>query len=301
MLTLTGDRSSHAPFAELRDSAVRPATAVPPGPFRQFMNDNALSMISFLIATLLATAPPPKPAPPPDLNTPPADALSIGNGLTTKLLVPSKSMEMPSDDDFVKVRYTLWSAPDGKLIDYIASPQWVVAGVGVMNLGLKQTVEMMHTGEVRRSWIEERAGARGRVPVGGKLVADIELIEIIHPPSKPIDIAAPPPNATRTKSGLVYRVLRKGTGERHPKSSDTVVVHYTGWQPTGYMFDSSVMRGEPSELPLNAVIPGWREGLELMTEGEKARFWIPQDLAYKGEAGKPLGMLVFDVELIKIK
>ena len=67
------------------------------------------------------------------------------------------------------------------------------------------------------------------------------------------------------------------------------------------MFDSSVMRDEPAELALDAVIPGWTEGLQLMTEGEKTRFWIPEKLAYKGKAGFPAGMLVFDVELIKIK
>ena len=257
-------------------------------------------MTPILLAILFA-ATVPKPIPPPDLTTPPADALNIGNGMTTKLLVPGKSSEMPSDDDFVKMRYALWSSPDGKLVDYIAPPQWVVAGVGVMNIGLKQTVEMMHPGEVRRSWLQERVGARGRVPPGGMLVADVELLEIIHPPGKPLDVKGPPANATVTKSGLAYKVLRKGTGTRHPKASDTVTVHYTGWQTTGYMIDSSVLRGEPTELPLTGVIPGWREGLQLMTEGEKARFWIPQSLAYKGVQGKPLGMLVFDIELLRIK
>ena len=67
------------------------------------------------------------------------------------------------------------------------------------------------------------------------------------------------------------------------------------------MFDSSVMRGEPAELALDLVIPGWTEGLQLMTEGEKARFWIPERLAYRGQAGKPAGMLVFDIELVKIR
>ncbi len=66
------------------------------------------------------------------------------------------------------------------------------------------------------------------------------------------------------------------------------------------MFDSSVMRGAPSTFPLDQVVSGWTEGLQLMTAGEKARFWIPQNLAYKGEPGKPRGMLVFDIELIRI-
>ena len=79
------------------------------------------------------------------------------------------------------------------------------------------------------------------------------------------------------------------------------MVHYSGWTTDGQMFDSSVMRDEPAEFALDAVIPGWTEGLQLMTEGEKTRFWIPEKLAYKGKAGFPAGMLVFDVELIKIK
>jgi FKBP-type peptidyl-prolyl cis-trans isomerase len=66
------------------------------------------------------------------------------------------------------------------------------------------------------------------------------------------------------------------------------------------MFDSSVARGEPSSFALDEVIPGWTEGLQMMVEGEKRRFWIPEPLAYKGAAGSPQGMLVFDVELIKI-
>ena len=67
------------------------------------------------------------------------------------------------------------------------------------------------------------------------------------------------------------------------------------------MFDSSVARGEPSTFALNAVIDGWTEGLQRMVEGEKARLWIPEQLAYGGEPGKPAGMLVFDVELIRIE
>jgi peptidylprolyl isomerase len=77
-------------------------------------------------------------------------------------------------------------------------------------------------------------------------------------------------------------------------------VHYTGWTTDGKMFDSSVARNEPSEFAVNQVIPGWTEGLQLMVEGEKRRFWIPANLAYEGQPDKPQGMLVFDVELLKI-
>jgi peptidylprolyl isomerase len=117
----------------------------------------------------------------------------------------------------------------------------------------------------------------------------------------PPDVAAPPPDSLKTSSGLSTRVLQKGTGARHPRAADTVVVHYTGWTTDGRMFDSSVSRGEPSEFQLDGVIRGWTEGVQMMVEGEKRRFWIPENLAYGGQPGKPAGMLVFDIELLDIK
>jgi len=77
-------------------------------------------------------------------------------------------------------------------------------------------------------------------------------------------------------------------------------VHYSGWTTDGKGFDSSVARGQPATFPLDRVISGWTEGLQLMVEGEERRFWIPVELAYQGRPGKPAGMLVFDVELLKI-
>lgn len=117
----------------------------------------------------------------------------------------------------------------------------------------------------------------------------------------PADVAAPPADATVTASGLAHKVLTAGTGTKKPGPTTVVRVHYTGWTTDGAMFDSSVTRGEPAEFPLNGVIVGWTEGLQLMVEGESRRFWIPEALAYKGANGRPKGMLVFDVELIAIK
>lgn len=116
-------------------------------------------------------------------------------------------------------------------------------------------------------------------------------------PSPP-DVAAAPADAARTGSNLASRVVTPGTGTRHPRPNSRVTVHYTGWTTDGKMFDSS--RGEPSTFGLDEVIPGWTEGLQLMVEGEKRRFWIPGKLAYDGAPGKPQGTLVFDVELIRI-
>ena len=116
----------------------------------------------------------------------------------------------------------------------------------------------------------------------------------------PPDVAAPPADAIKQASGLSSKVITPGTGSDHPTKDDLVTVDYTGWKTDGTMFDSSVLKGEPMTFPLDSVIAGWTEGLQLMVEGEKTRFWIPEKLAYKGERS-PYGMLVFDVELIKIQ
>ena len=122
-------------------------------------------------------------------------------------------------------------------------------------------------------------------------------------PKTPTDVAAAPADAKKTASGLASKVLKKGTGTKKPKATDSVEVHYSGWTLDGKMFDSSVARGKTATFPLNRVIAGWTEGVQLMVEGEKRRFWIPAKLAY-GEnpgGGRPGGMLCFDVELVKIK
>lgn len=106
-----------------------------------------------------------------------------------------------------------------------------------------------------------------------------------------------------TASGLQYEVLEPGTGSTNPTAADTVNVHYHGTLIDGTVFDSSVDRGEPISFGLNQVIPGWTEGLQLMVEGEKTRFFIPSNLAYGNRAaGKiaPGSTLIFDVELLGI-
>ncbi len=110
-------------------------------------------------------------------------------------------------------------------------------------------------------------------------------------------------NVKETASGLQYVVEKEGTGAQ-PSATDEVTVHYTGKLLDGTVFDSSVNRGEPATFPLNRVIPGWTEGVQLMKEGAKYTFFIPSDLAY-GPQGMPNAIpphstLIFDVELIKV-
>jgi peptidylprolyl isomerase len=131
------------------------------------------------------------------------------------------------------------------------------------------------------------------------LVFDVELISFRAAPQTPSDVKAPPADAKKTASGLAYKVIKPGIGARHPRATDQVTVNYSGWTTDGKMFDSSVMSGQPATFPLDGVIAGWTEGVQLMTEGETVRFWIPENLAYKGQRS-PYGLLVFDIELISI-
>ena len=117
----------------------------------------------------------------------------------------------------------------------------------------------------------------------------------------PPDVAAVPDDAETTDSGLASKVIKAGTGTEHPGAADKVTVHYTGWTTDGKMFDSSVKRDKTASFPLDRVIAGWTEGLQLMVVGETRRLWIPEQLAYQGRANRPQGMLVFDVELLEIK
>jgi peptidylprolyl isomerase len=252
-----------------------------------------------LLLLLLAKPVIVKPDPPADLTTPPADAQKSDDGLITKQLAPGKSSEHPAGTDYVHVDYAVWRAPDGAVIDYTRPGATAFVAMATLLPGMREMFLQMTPGEKRRAWIPESLGA-GKIMEGDTYVVDAELIDIVHPPSAPADVAMPAADATVTASGLAYKILTPGTG-KSPKRRDTVVVHYSGWTSDGKMFDSSVLRDEPAEFALTAVIPGWTEGLQLMKEGEKTRFWIPSRLAYKNDPAKPLGMLVFDVTLIKVK
>ncbi|MDC0282097.1 FKBP-type peptidyl-prolyl cis-trans isomerase, partial [Akkermansiaceae bacterium] len=109
-----------------------------------------------------------------------------------------------------------------------------------------------------------------------------------------------PPGVQKTFTGLKHKLLRPGKIGPTPNSLSTVTVHYEGKSKDGKIFDSSYKRGKPAEFPLAQVIQGWTEGLQLMTKGEKRRFWIPANLAY-GEnprTGQPGGELTFEIELL---
>jgi len=258
------------------------------------------------------TPPPAPPAPqaipaPEDVAAPPKDAKKTASGLATKVLTKATSKDHPSDMDQVKVHYTGWTT-DGKMFDSsVQRGEPATFGVTQVIPGWTEALKLMVVGEKRRLWIPAKLAYGEKAQLGrpsGNLTFDVELLEILAAPKTPEDVKAPPKDAKKTQSGLAYRVLKKGSGTRHPTATDQVTVHYTGWTTDGKMFDSSVQRGAPATFSLSGVIKGWTEGVQLMVEGEKTRFWIPGSLAY-GETptrpGAPAGTLVFDIELLQIR
>ena len=242
-------------------------------------------------------------AAPPDVAAPPADAEKTTSGLATKVLQKGTGDKRPSTQDIVVVHYTGWTT-DGKMFDSsVANGKPLSVAAGRLIKGFTEGLQLMTVGEKRRLWIPQELAYRGQPGrPAGMLVFDVELLEIQpDPTAAPPDVAAPPSDAKRTASGLAYKVLRPGQGGAHPRRDSRVTVHYTGWTTDGKMFDSSYKGGQPVTFGLDEVIAGWTEGVQLMTVGEKTRFWIPQRLAYEGKPGAPRGMLVFDIELIAAK
>jgi peptidylprolyl isomerase len=240
---------------------------------------------------------------PPDVAAPPADAQKTPTGVASKVITPGKGGDHPKATDLVTVQYTGWTT-DGKMFDSSRTRNAPSTfPLERVIPGWRECVALMTIGETRRCWIPQELAYKGQAGrPAGMLVFDVELIDAkTSPATPPPDVAAAPSDAKRTPTGLAYKVLKPGTGTSHPMSRSRVTVHYTGWTTDGKMFDSSVMRGSPATFGLDQVIKGWTDGVQLMVEGEKTRFWIPQDLAYKGQAGAPRGMLVFDIELIKIE
>ncbi|MFO0744143.1 MAG: FKBP-type peptidyl-prolyl cis-trans isomerase [Myxococcota bacterium] len=243
---------------------------------------------------------------PPDVAAIPADATKTASGLAYKILTPGQGGEKPGPEDTVTVQFTGWTS-DGKMIDSsLQHDRPLTIPLGRVPLaGWPEMIQLMEKGEKVRAWMPESIAYKGQPGApAGTLVFEIELVSFVPAPKPipaPADVAAPPADAQKTASGLAYKVLTPGKGGAKPTAASEVTVHYSGWTTDGKMFDSSVQRGEPATFPLGGVIAGWTEGLQLMEVGEKARFWIPEALAYKGRPGKPAGMLVFDVELLSIK
>jgi FKBP-type peptidyl-prolyl cis-trans isomerase len=276
----------------LPDALVYPGRPGPPRPVAVFDLE--------LLEIIEGEAPPRAPE---DVAAVPVDAETTKSGLAYKFLQKLGGEQRPNAWDRVAIRYTGWSS-DGAVVERSRDHEPSIFDLREVMPGWREALPLLAVGDRARLWIPEALASGGRVgEPKGTLVYDVELVSIERrpePPRAPRQVATAPANASKTRSGLAYQLLRKGDGKVRPRANDRVVVHYSAWTADGKLFDSSVVRGKPARLPVDRLIPGWAEGLQLMTAGDSALFWIPEQLAYQGRAGSPPGALVYEVQLLEI-
>ena len=258
-------------------------------------------VISFVILSgvSLADAPPSQPG---------SEAIKTESGLAHQMLKEGSDDVKPVATDMVTVHYIGWLSNGHKFDDSVARGQPVTFPLDRVIKGWTEGLQLMRVGEKRRFWIPQDLAYGDRPKLGapqGDLIFDIELLAVKKPqpaPDAPEDLAAAPAEAETHDAGLRSIQLQKGTDTAKPKADSVVKVHYSGWDSAGNLVDSSTVRDEPLIAPLNRVIRGWSIGIQLMTVGEKRRFWIPEQLAYGSNppSGAPKGQLVFDIELLEI-
>jgi len=236
----------------------------------------------------------------------PADAIRLDGGLAYRVISSKKGGAAITPNDLVSLNFTGWKQDTGFLFhSTLDEGEPLTVPVNALFSAWRTIIPKLHEGDVFQTWIPQELGIAAEVDeddeMAGTLIFEVKIESVVPLPPAPADVAAAPADAEKTASGLASKVLAPGTGTKHPTAESIVQVNYTGWTTDGVMFDSTAIGGEPATFPLSAVISGWTEGVQLMVEGEERRFWIPENLAYKGLPGAPEGMLVFDVELLSIQ
>ena len=238
----------------------------------------------------------------------PTEFTATDSGLKYRVLRKGDGAK-PTADDKVTVHYKGWLDDETVFDSSYERGEPISFPLSGVIAGWTEGMQLVSEGGMIELEIPSELGygARGAgkdVPPNATLHFIVELQKVTPPPKPgPVDEDAPE-EFTTTDSGLKYRILRKGTGEK-PERSDKVTVHYKGWLDDETVFDSSYQRGETISFPLNRVIPGWTEGMQLVSEGGMIELEIPSELGY-GAAGSPGSIppnatLHFIVELFEIK
>jgi hypothetical protein len=221
----------------------------------------------------------------------PSNALEFSTGMHYQVLKAAPKGAKTIKPEFLEYRAVSWQAD--------AKGKFKANDSGVQKSDFNAIVNqwpqlaraflLSPVGETRRWWVDGTSPN----PI------DITVLGNVDPAPAPKDVAAVPADATKTLSGLAYKILKKGDGKTSPTINSNITIHYSGWTTDGKLFDSSVVRGEKATFPLNGLIKGWQEGIPLMKNGDTFRFWIPDYLGYGSNPrpGAPKGMLVFDVTL----
>jgi peptidylprolyl isomerase len=239
------------------------------------------------------------------------DTIRTASGLKYILVQANKAGELAAGNK-ASVHYSGFFK-DGKMFDSSVErgqPFTLKVGAGQVIKGWDEALSLLHKGEKARLFIPYQLGygeqGYGPIPAKAELIFDVEIVDVqpvVLP--KAYDISGK--EAKKTASGLMYYEVVKGNSAVKAQVGKSVKVHYTGFLTDGKMFDSSVERGTPFDFTLGQgmVIPGWEEGIALMSVGDKFRLIIPYFLAYGEEGREPVipkkADLIFDVELIDVK
>ena len=245
--------------------------------------------------------------PPADVRSPPSDAKMFAHGVASKVLTPGHGTEHPANNDCIKAHFTAWKR-DGSVFSSSRGQKALELTCLRQSIeGLREVLKDMSLGESRRVWVPGNLTFVSSEPdepaPNVDLTFDVELLEIVKGPATPPDLGTPPATAHKTPSGVHYRVLTQGAGGAHPSAQSTVRLRFSGFTRDGSVFESTELDARPALVALRELPPGLSEGIQQMVVGEKARFWLPAELAY-GEKptrrGLPAGPLVYDVELLAI-
>jgi FKBP-type peptidyl-prolyl cis-trans isomerase len=235
--------------------------------------------------------------------TPPPEAETTPSGLAFQVLKAGAGDHWPELHDRVRVEFVGWSTK-GKFDSNAKSGGTSVFEMSGVIAGWTEALQAMRVGERRRLWLPDKLAYPGLRANPTIWVFEVELLEIIRgqpPLPAPADVAAAPDDATRTSTGLAYKLIARGDGSDRPHAWDRVTLHYTGWTSDGAMLESSSKDGRPSIFDVGEVMPGWHEALQLMAVGDHARVWLPPSLARQGHAREPQGDVVYDLELVSIE
>lgn len=239
------------------------------------------------------TGPPPK--------DPPAEAERSESGLTTLRLAPGQGSERPDGNDVVTFHYEIWTPAGEKVRSSRDAGEPGTYQMEKLIPAWREALQLMVAGEKRRLWVPaELAVANPKSGPAGATICDIELLEV----RRVTDISAgeltPPADAERTRFGAYAQVLEEGTGSETAAAGVGALVNYVMWTQDGKVYDTTVFRNRPTFFLYDRVMPAFADALKAMVVGEKRRIWIPGNVANGQWMGSPKGMLVFDVELLRV-
>lgn len=244
-------------------------------------------------------------APPSNVAEPPSRAIRVKPGLAIMTLMPGYGTYRPARNDCVRVRYIGWRR-DGQLLGSwwreSAPESRCLSG---MVIGIADAVKRMVSGERARVWIDSPLMSLGngddREP-GVDATYDVELVEVVRSPPTPRDLRTPPASARRVGGGVALRVLVASMSDRRPRENSRIKLDFSGWTKDGTLVESSVMARHPVIYDMQGMMAGMREAVLAMVEGQKARIWIPQAMAFgdRPKRGQPKGDLVYDLELLAV-